>query len=124
MRLCFGWLSCSSLLRAAPAAAEQAALQRNEEGEEHHGQEEGDDVQGVVLDPVQVVSSGAQVWGPFVFHYELHPVHGQVQRVDGSVEVKLREALDVLFVPAKERCWVFSVTPAAETETPEKGMQR
>lgn len=117
--LWFGWLSCSSLLTAAPAAAEQAALQRNEEGEEHHGEEKGDDVQGVVLDPVQVMSSRSQVWGPFVSHYKLHPVHGQVQGVDGSVEVKVRETLDVLFVPAKKGHSVFSMTCAAETESPE-----
>lgn len=108
--LCFGWLPCSSLFKAAPAAAEQAALQRNEEGEQHNHDEEGDDIQGVVLDPVQVVSCRSQVRGPFVSHYKLHPVHSQVQGVDGSVEVKVGEALDVLFVPVKRRCWVFSGT--------------
>lgn len=89
MGLGFGWLSCSSLLTAAPAAAEQAALQRNEEGEEDHSDEEGNDVQRVVLDPVQVVSSRSEVWGSFVSHYELHPVHSQVHGVDGPVKVKV-----------------------------------
>ena len=47
-------------------------------------------------------------------------MHGQVQGVDGSVEVKFWETLDVLFVPAEKRRWVFSVTCAAKTEFPEK----
>lgn len=36
-------------------------------------------------------------------HHKLHPVHSQVQRVDGSVQVQVREALDVLLVPAERR---------------------
>lgn len=89
MGLGFGWLSCSSLLREASAAAEQAALQRNEEGEEGHDEEEGEDIQGVVLDPVQVMSSRSEVWGSFVSHYKFYPVHSQVHGVDGPVEVKV-----------------------------------
>lgn len=99
----FGGLPRPALLAEAPAAAAEAALEGDEEGEQHDGRQEGDDVQRVVLYPVEVVGSGAQVRGSLVPHHKLHPVHSQVQRVDGSVQVQVGEALDVLLVPAERR---------------------
>lgn len=103
MGLGFGGLGHPALLAEASAEAAEAALEADEEGEERDGRQEGDDVQRVVLHPVELVGGGAQVRGPLVPHHKLHPVHGQVQRVDGSVQVQVGEALDVLLVPAERR---------------------
>lgn len=99
----FGGLPRPALLADEPAAAAEAAPEGDEEDEERGGRQEGDDIQRVVLHPVELVGSGAQVRGPLVPHHKLHPVHGQVQRVDGSVQVQVGEALDVLLVPAERR---------------------
>lgn len=104
MGLGFGGLPHPAFLAEAPAAAVEAALEGDEEGEEGDGGQEGDDVQGVVLHPVEVVGGRAQVRGPLVPHHKLHPVHGEVQGVDGPVQVQVGEALDVLLVPAGTRC--------------------
>lgn len=99
----FGRLPRPALLAEAPAAGAEAALEGDEEEEEGDGGQEGDDVQGVILHPVEVVGGGAQVRGSLVPHHKLHPVHRQVQRVDGPVQVQVGEALDVLLVPAGRR---------------------
>lgn len=45
MGLGFGGLPRPALLAEAPAAAEEAALEGDEEGEQHDGRQEGNDIQ-------------------------------------------------------------------------------
>ena len=86
---------CPSLSAAAPPDTEAAALDE----EQSDGEEEGEDVQAVVLVPGELVGLHPQVLGSVVSHGELDPEHGFVQRADGSVMVDAGQPQGVLLVP-------------------------
>ena len=100
--VCLGFLRflSSPLFPKTFAAAKGTTFIDNEDHPQHNGQEEADHIQRVVLVPGEVVGRGAQVRRSLVPHHELHPEHGQVQRLDGAVLVKAGEAHDVFLVAA------------------------
>lgn len=102
MGLGFVWFLHSPLSPKAFPAAIGTTFKGNKCHSQHDGQEEANDIQGVVLVPGEVVRRRAQVRGPLVPHHELHPEHSQVQRLNGAVLVESGEAHDVLLV-ARQR---------------------
>lgn len=92
----FWFLLCRSL-SAAPTSAEQAAFQRHPQDSHNHHDQEANDIQRVVLNPVQIVCSYSEVWGPFVSHDKLSPESRQVHRWERTIQVNLRQFHHPLF---------------------------
>ncbi|TNN60163.1 putative exonuclease GOR [Liparis tanakae] len=92
-------LSLSLFLSStAPPEAETAGLDEEEYEGQNNGEEEGQDVQAVVLVPGELVGLHPQVLGPFVSHGELDPEYRLITRTHRSVVVDTGQPQGVLLV--------------------------
>lgn len=87
------WRLCATL-----ASAEQAAFKCDPYNSYEDDEEEADDIQAMVLYPVQVMGSCPKMCGSFVSHDELSPENSQVQRLHGTVQVHRGQPHYVLLV--------------------------
>lgn len=76
-------------LPATFASAKQAGLQRHPQSDNKNHKQKADDIQTVVLNPVQVMRSHSQMWRSLVSYYKLSPENSQVQRLNRTVQVDL-----------------------------------
>lgn len=94
-------LNCS--LPATPADAEQAAFDRHPQNSCNNGDEKADDVQAVILSPVQIMRGDSQMRGSLVSHHKLGPEDRQLQRRERTVQVDLRQLHHVLLVTGERQ---------------------
>lgn len=98
-------LSFSFCLCCCTTASPEAKLTGldEEECEEHNeGEEEGKNIQAVILVPGELMGLDPQVFGPFVSYCVLQPEHYLIQRLHWSVVVNTGQPHGIVLVPAKE----------------------
>ena len=90
---------CLSLSATASPEAKLAGLDEEEYEEQNNGEEEGQDIQAVVLVPGELVCLDSQVLGTFVSHGELDPEYRLVQRTHRPVMVDAGQPHGIFLVP-------------------------
>ena len=99
IRLLLSLSLCLSLSATASPEAKLAGLDEEEYEEQNNGEEEGQDIQAVVLVPGELVCLDSQVLGTFVSHGELDPEYRLVQRTHRPVMVDAGQPHGIFLVP-------------------------
>lgn len=97
----FFLLLLSTLFSATFAKTDREAFQCHPHNSHENDDEKANDIQAVVLDPVQVMCCNPQVGGTFMSHDKLSPENSEFQRLNRAVEVDFRYLHYVLFVAEK-----------------------